>query len=86
VEEVATLVASRWGASDSIRITPDHSSMHEAQLLQLNSTKANTLLNWNTRWNFQETMNHTIDWYRAWNDGKTVEDLTTQDIEDYLSA
>ncbi|MGA1698180.1 MAG: CDP-glucose 4,6-dehydratase [Ilumatobacteraceae bacterium] len=86
VEEVATLVASRWGAGDLIRVTPDHGSMHEAQLLQLNSTKANTLLNWTTRWNFQETMNHTIDWYRAWNDGNPVEGLTTQDIEDYLSA
>jgi CDP-glucose 4,6-dehydratase len=60
--------------------------MHEAQLLQLNSTKANTLLGWKTRWSFHDTMHHTIDWYRAWNVGESVETLTTSNIKDYLSA
>ena len=86
VEEVATLVASRWGNDDVIRIAPNHGTMHEAQLLQLNSQKANTFLNWNTKWDFQETMRHTVDWYRAWNTGETAETLTSRDITDYVSA
>ena len=86
VQEVAAFVASRWGASDAVHITPDHSSMHEAQLLQLNSTKANTRLGWKTRWSFHDTMHHTTDWYRAWHVGESVETLTTSNIKDYLSA
>lgn len=86
VEEVATLVASRWGAVNAVHISADHSNMHEAQLLQLNSAKANTNLNWTTRWSFDDTMHHTIDWYRAWSVGQPVESLTTSDIKDYLSA
>ena len=60
--------------------------MHEAQLLQLNSAKANLELNWSTRWSFGETMNYTIDWYRAWANGNTAESLTSNDISKYLSS
>jgi CDP-glucose 4,6-dehydratase len=59
--------------------------MHEARLLQLNSTKANRHLDWNVRWNFHQTMHHTIDWYRAWNAGESAEVLTATDIKEYLS-
>lgn len=85
VQEVAMFVASRWGASDAVHITPDHSNMHEAQLLQLNSSKANTQLNWSTRWSFHDTMHHTVDWYRGWSAGQSVEMLTKSNITDYLS-
>lgn len=86
VEEVANLVATRWGNSNAIRVAPDHSRMHEAQLLQLNSAKANLELNWSTRWSFGETMNYTIDWYRAWANGNAAESLTSNDISKYLSS
>ena len=85
VEEVATLVAARWGAGGAVHITPSQSNMHEARLLQLNSTKANRHLDWNVRWNFHQTMHHTIDWYRAWNAGESAEVLTATDIKEYLS-
>lgn len=85
VQEVATMVASRWGVSDSVRVSPDHGNMHEAQILQLNSAKANTRLGWSTRWNFHETIYRTIDWYRAWSDCDSVDTLTTNDIKDYLA-
>ena len=78
-------VASRWGAIDAVRITPNHSNMHEAQLLQLNSSKANTQLNWSTRWSFHDTMHHTVDWYRGGSAGQSVEMLTKSNITDYLS-
>jgi CDP-glucose 4,6-dehydratase len=85
VEEVATLVAARWGASSAVHITPSQGTMHEARLLQLNSAKANRHLDWSVRWNFHQTMHHTIDWYRAWNAGESAEVLTATDINEYLS-
>lgn len=86
VEEVATIVATRWGSPNSVRLIPDTTAMHEAQLLQLNSSKANAKLQWNIRWPFVETMAHTVDWYRARHDGASVTELTTADIASYLKA
>lgn len=38
--------------------------IHEAKLLQLNSDKARQLLGWDTRWNFDQTLAMTGQWYR----------------------
>ena len=86
VQEVATLIANRWGTGSAVRINPDQSNMREAQLLQLNSSKANSVLGWTTRWTFEETMRHTIDWYRGWIDGTSVEQLTSSDITSYIAT
>ena len=37
---------------------------HEANLLQLDSTKARTTLNWQSSWGNEETLERTIDWYK----------------------
>lgn len=86
VQEVAGIVASTWGDKDAVRIVPDPNALHESQLLQLNSTKANEVLQWNVRWSFAETMTRTVNWYRGLHDGAQPIDLTTSDIEKYLSA
>ena len=86
VNEVANVVATRWGSPDSVRVIPDTSAMHEAQLLQLNSSKANSALQWNIRWSFADTMAHTVDWYRAHHNGVAIAELTTSDIASYLTA
>jgi dTDP-D-glucose 4,6-dehydratase len=60
--------------------------MHESQLLQLNSAKAHSQLSWATRWDFSQTMYHTIGWYRGLHDGRLAADLTSADIAAYLAS
>jgi len=84
VHEVAGLVAQSWGRPEAVRVGHDSSTMHESQLLQLNSQKAHDQLSWSTRWDFVDTMSRTTDWYRALRDGQRAEDLTLADIEAYL--
>jgi CDP-glucose 4,6-dehydratase len=86
VQEVASFVASRWGYPDSVRIEKDTSSMHESQLLQLNSAKAQSRLSWSTRWDFTETMNRTTSWYRDLCDGAVALELTSRDVRAYLDS
>ncbi|MDC3408802.1 CDP-glucose 4,6-dehydratase [Burkholderiales bacterium] len=38
--------------------------IHEAKLLQLNSDKSRQLLGWDTRWNFDQTLAMTGQWYQ----------------------
>jgi len=85
VQEVAGLVAARWGRPDAVKVGQTTGTMHESQLLQLNSAKAHDHLSWSTRWNFADTMNRTISWYAGLRDGSSATSLTLGDIEAYLS-
>lgn len=84
VHEVARLVAESWGRPQAVRVAKDSSTMHEAQLLQLNSDKAHKALSWSTRWDFDETMHRTTSWYRSLHDGESASSLTLNDIGAYL--
>lgn len=37
--------------------------LHEATLLNLSVEKAKRLLEWKPRWDFEETIGKTVDWY-----------------------
>jgi CDP-glucose 4,6-dehydratase len=45
---------------------------HEAQLLHLDSGKARKKLSWKPVWSFEEGVEATVSWYRAWLDGEDV--------------
>lgn len=85
VHEVADFVATAWGRTNAVRVEKDSGTMHESQLLQLNSSKAHERLKWSTRWNFGETMTRTTSWYTNLRDGKNALDLTLGDISAYLA-
>jgi len=64
---------------------------YEAGRLNLAIDKAYHTLNWQPRWNFEETIKHTVDWYRQYY--KTAQpapdsmrELTGQQIRSYAEA
>jgi len=57
---------------------------HEAALLQLDSTKARTLLQWIPVWGLEEGLEQTANWYRAY--GEKGEVLSRRQLSDYVSA
>lgn len=61
------------------------SNLHEAQILKLNSMKANRILGWKPRWNIDTTIEKTIDWYRCYADeGKNAAfKMMKMQIEEY---
>jgi CDP-glucose 4,6-dehydratase len=85
VQEVASLIANKWGRPEAVRVERDSSTMHESQLLQLNSDKSKRDLQWSTRWDFSETMNRTTSWFIRLRDGENAKSLTLGDIEAYLA-
>jgi CDP-glucose 4,6-dehydratase len=64
VLDVARSLAAQF---DGAQVTVDEPKEppHEAHLLQLNSDKARQLLHWQTRWDFEQTLQETAHWSRA---------------------
>ncbi|MBT8562133.1 CDP-glucose 4,6-dehydratase [Polynucleobacter paneuropaeus] len=56
---------------------------HEAQLLHLDSGKAREKLFWKPVWSFEEGVESTANWYRAWLDRKEV--ISESQLRDYCS-
>jgi len=57
---------------------------HEAGLLQLDSTKARTLLQWTPVWGLDEGLKQTAQWYRAHQEKGEV--LSRQQLDAYVAA
>jgi CDP-glucose 4,6-dehydratase len=57
---------------------------HEASLLQLDSTKARTLLQWLPVWGLDEGLRQTANWYRAY--GEKGDVISLQQLADYVAA
>jgi CDP-glucose 4,6-dehydratase len=58
--------------------------LHEAGLLQLDSTKARSLLDWLPVWGLDEGLRRTADWYRLYLENGEVS--TRQQLADYVDA
>lgn len=84
VGEVAKLAAEIWGGTVEIaKADPDY---HEAGLLQLDSSKARSRLQWKPRWSLDQAIQSTILWYRAHRDGQEMQRVTQVQISEFASA
>lgn len=84
VENLVKSILKIWGCGiyESIK---DENAVHEASLLHLNCDKANQLLGWYPKWDLDETLQRTIEWYK--NSLKKNEislELTLGDIKKYF--
>jgi CDP-glucose 4,6-dehydratase len=83
VLQVAEQIVSRIGRG-SIVIESGMVKHHEANLLQVNCDKANQLLGWRPRWNVDQSLSATADWYKAVMDGAEASVVTHQQLRDYF--
>lgn len=83
VQEVAERIVARFGRG-SVVIESGQTKQHEANLLQLNCDKASQLLGWRPRWNVEQTLVATADWYKAVMDGADASMVTRQQLHNYF--
>ncbi|MBT3596630.1 MAG: CDP-glucose 4,6-dehydratase [Verrucomicrobia bacterium] len=83
VLEVAEHLIARFG-SGSISCASNENSHHEAGLLQLNCDRAHQMLEWYPRWDFERTLDMTVDWYRNVQDGDEAKKVTREQLYDYF--
>jgi len=62
------------------------SPLHEAQLLALDSTKARHFLKWAPGWSTEAGIQKTVEWYRAFSEGKDIIEFTQRQIKEYQDS
>ena len=87
VSSLVTELARLWGDSASWQCwVPEGvtESIHEANLLRLDSSKARARLGWTPRWSFEQTLGRTVEWYKAFYNGQDVRACTLNQIEAFM--
>ena len=80
VKTLVDIAVKCWGSGSWVD-TSDPSQPHEATLLQLDITKAITVLNWQPKLTSAEAVEWTINWYKQ--DKKDLYNYTLQQIKNY---
>lgn len=84
VGDVAREVCGLLGVAVKVaNILPEK---HEAEMLRLDSTLAKELLGWHPRWQLNQAIAATVDWYRRWADGNNMLDFSRSQIETYQAS
>ncbi len=63
VGKIADKVVSHWGSGNWINLSKENES-HEAELLNLDISKAESYLQWSPVWNMEKAMEKTVQWYK----------------------
>lgn len=82
VSDVMEHLKSHWDAIDFESSSLDSKHVHEARLLKLDCTKANTLLKWRDVWDMNTTFEKTVEWYKAFYLENKI--LTSNDLDAYV--
>jgi CDP-glucose 4,6-dehydratase len=85
VSWIVEQLVSLWGeGARSETIPQDHP--HEAGLLRLDSSKARSLLGWRPTLQLSDALDWTVNWYRAYQRGDDLRELTIDQIRRFESA
>ena len=85
VRDLVEKIVERWG-SGGWHDASDPESPHEAGILRLSIDKVSARLGWSPKWNFDETVGRTIDWYKGFFAGENTERWCQQQIADYSAG
>jgi CDP-glucose 4,6-dehydratase len=83
VRDLVETILQHWPAT--WEDASDPSAPHEARNLNLATGKALRLLDWKPVWTFEETVRHTVEWYRLQSQGAPAWDLCLEQIRAYVA-
>jgi CDP-glucose 4,6-dehydratase len=83
VGEVADGVCMLWGGGIRPVVEINPANGKEAALLTLDSTKARAELGWRPRWPLERALAETVRWYRAWQEGADMRQVSLGQIAAY---
>jgi CDP-glucose 4,6-dehydratase len=82
VDWILNKMIERWpGASWEL---DQNSNPHEANILQLDISKARDKLDWQPMWNLSKTLEKIILWHKAWLDNENISSVCVIEIEEYM--
>lgn len=81
---LAHRMGSRW--DQEVVHDTGHDSLHEANHLKLDCSKAKSRLGWRPRWNIERALDETLSWYEYYRASEDMRSITLHQIQDYLSS
>jgi len=85
VEKVLEIASNYWPGS-LFEFVEEVDPPAESPVLLVDSSRAQELLGFSPRWQFEETVKRTVYWYRQFEQGISARNLCRADIEAYLSS
>jgi CDP-glucose 4,6-dehydratase len=87
VAELASALIEEWGSGRWISPSAQGSEI-EAATLRINIDKAATILGWQPRWGFRETVRRTVGWYDRYykNPGHSMQEFSVAEIQEYQNG
>jgi CDP-glucose 4,6-dehydratase len=83
VEHVVRDVITHWGSGE-YAVRPDPSAPREDHWLQLNTDRASNYLHWDPVWDYPESIQQTVEWYRAFHARASIPEVTDSQIDAYV--
>jgi len=84
VEQIASIFIDVFGKGSIVKNNTTPGDYEEATLLQLNCEKAHQILKWQPKWNVDEAIEHTVEWYKRTLSGEKATTVTRQQLELYF--
>lgn len=84
VHSVVKDIHKFWRATNFAITAGATEKLHEARMLRLDTSKANSQLQWLPVWDYDETISKTVEWYRDYYEGGIIK--TEHDINAYLNS
>ena len=85
VTDLADVLIERWGEGETV-VTAAAENWKETAMLYLNCDKTLQQVGWRPRWDFEATIQATVDWYRCWTKGVDPWKLSCSQIGRYMEA
>jgi CDP-glucose 4,6-dehydratase len=79
---IAEKMTGFWGNGATWVLDPDP-GVHEAGYLKLDASRAHAELGWSPKLDLETALKWLVDWYRAWQDGANMRDITVDQIKAY---
>jgi CDP-glucose 4,6-dehydratase len=84
---VGWVVGRLAAARPHARWEPETSTtVHEAEKLSLDTSKAQALLHWAPQWSLETALDKTLEWHETWKSGANISQKTTQQIMEYVAS
>lgn len=83
VKELTETLVTLWGG-EATWLQDESAQPYESRSLTIDSQIARRQLGWSPRWNFDQAMERTISWYKAYYDNADVKKLTIDQMNEAL--
>jgi CDP-glucose 4,6-dehydratase len=84
VLSIVKAITTQWGDGASWHLD-EAGHPHEAHYLKLDCSKARAQLNWQPKWNLDHSLAAIVAWYKSWQRGDDMRQLTLQQINQYIA-